>query len=307
MLFLCTLLLYGCAEDKEEIVPSGPTEKPSVELLAVHIDGYQAILTGKVSKDGGAPIVETGFCYNLSVDGVPSLTNAKSKKVIVTYSPGGEFSKVLKLHPEQEYQFVFYAINSNGITYADVRTAQTAEKNIQMLLPGIYTVSKQFSYLSGNIKDYNVEIKNENGKFYIHGLLCAPLGAPSTMSKLELQVTENNDSENWGYDITLPFQQSGLIVNFQDSKYPTLLVNGAWLLSETESSFDVKGSVTYNEGVEINLSTGYGLVMCDPLTHEIKLDRNYPPVELVLGPSSYPGTSDEYPRPDCIFFKQVAE
>lgn len=307
MLFLCTILLYGCADDKEEIVQTKPTEKPAVGPLSVQIEGYQASLSAKVISDGGSGIRETGFCYNFSEDGVPSLENVKSRKVILTYVPGGELSKVLKLHPEKEYQFVFYALNEKGTSYAEVITAKTPAKDIQLLLPGTYTVSKQVSYLSGDIKDYNVQIKNENGKYFIYGLLCEPLGASASLSKMELLVTEDKESTQWNYNLVIPYQQSGLQVNFQNSKYPTLLVNGAWLLNNEERSFDVQGTLTYDEGVQINITTGYGLVMCDPLTHEIKLDKNYPPVELIIGPATYPGDSEEYPRPDCKLLRKIAE
>ena len=307
MLFLCSLLLYGCSDDKEDVVITEPTEKPAVEFLTVQIDGYQTTLTAKITSDGGAGIQETGFCYNLSDDGEPSLENVKSEKRIVTYSPGKDYTKVLNLHPEKNYSVVFYAINRNGITYTEAKSFNMPEKDIDLLLPGTYLASKQVSYLSGNIKDYNVQIKNEDGKYFIYGLSCEPLGVSAALSKLELIVEKNNESAEWSYTLTIPYQLTGLNVNFQNNKYPVLLVNGAWLFNDAEPSFDVKGSILYSDAVEVNMTTGYGLVMCDPLTHEIKLDTNYPPVEVVLGPSSYPGDSDQYPRPDCKLIRVIAD
>lgn len=306
MLFFCSLILYGCGEDAKEPKPIVETQKPEVEFSQLDLKNYEVIAKAKVLNNGGDGIKETGFCYNTKSEGIPSLENSKSHKVLVTYSPEQDLETLIKLHPETEYEIVFYAINEKGITYSDIKPIHTGVKDIDLLLPGIYRVTDNTSYFGGSVKDYNIEIVFEDGEYVMYGLMCEPLKAPFKSTRLLIELTKIEGNE-WKYEFTIPYQLSGLNVKFENVTYPTLVVNGGWLLSDNVSSFDIKGELIYNESLEINLSTGYGLVMCDPITHEIKLDNHYPPVELVLGKNTYPGNSEQYPRPDCLLIRKIVE
>lgn len=307
MLFFCALILYGCGEDTVEnskIDPPKDATTATVSLTEAKLTGYRVDAKAAIQDDGGSGIIEVGYLYNLSGGEKPSLDNPKSKKKVLYHVGNTEFAVSFNLLPRYDYDICFYAKNGVGVAYSEVEKVTSSPKDIELLLPGRYKVVTHTSYLNGVYPTYEVKIEEENGEYFIKGLMCDPFGLSADKTKLKIEYLYSTEGNQfWNYTIRIPYQQSGLNVNFSGQSYPTLLVNGAWMLSEESNDFDIEGYLYYTESAKeeviIDLYGGYGLVMCDPITHEIKLDNHFPPVELVLGKNTYPGDSENYPRPAC--------
>lgn len=307
MLFFCTFILYGCGDGIDEntkIDPPKGSTIPKVSITEAELTGYRVDVKSTIINNGGSGIVEVGYLYNLSGREAPSLENPKSKKKVLYHIGSTEFAESFNLLPRYDYDICFYAKNGVGVAYSEIERVTSPYMDINLLLPGRYKVLTHTSYLNGVYPTYEVKIEEENGEYFIYGLMCTPLGLSSDKTKLKIEYlysTEGN--EFWNYTIRIPYQKSGLNVDFYEQTYPTALVNGSWIMNENSNDLDIEGYLYYyereKEEVVIELKGGYGLVMCDPITHEIKLDNHFPPVELVLGKNTYPGDSDQYPRPDC--------
>jgi len=99
---------------------SSPTVTSSA---ATSISATNAILNGNVTSDGGTTVLERGFCYKTSA-GVTIADN----NTIVAGSTGAFSTNLTTLSANQQYYFVAYATNSQGITLSAEQNFWTLAK-----------------------------------------------------------------------------------------------------------------------------------------------------------------------------------
>jgi len=90
---------------------------------ATSIGATNAILNGNVTIDGGTTILERGFCYKTSA-GVTIADN----KTIVSGTTGAFSTNLTTLSANQQYYFVAYATNAQGITLSAEQNFWTLAK-----------------------------------------------------------------------------------------------------------------------------------------------------------------------------------
>lgn len=88
---------------------------PSVSYTNVsNIHTTYARIRASIQNDGGAPILEKGFCWILATEGEPTVENSK----IVITTEGNDMEYLLEgLSPNTSYRVRAYARNEKGISY----------------------------------------------------------------------------------------------------------------------------------------------------------------------------------------------
>lgn len=98
-----------------------PLKMPSIVTSEVsEILSSGARLNGAVTKDGGKPVTDRGFCYSLK-----SSPTVKDNKVSVGTGLGTFTKTIEKLNYATTYYVRAYATNENGIAYGDEKNFKT--------------------------------------------------------------------------------------------------------------------------------------------------------------------------------------
>lgn len=160
--FLCFItILASCAtDDSPEQIEN---EDPESEVLATvttfpaeEIKSTSAKFWGKVTDDGGEPILERGFCWSLSRE--PTLEDFNISTEV--FPNGNYMAEVNDLNRATTYYFRAYATNRFGTAYGEEQVLNTLDNYL------LFTADRIVPHTVHNIKDkiiYLFTYKYTNG------------------------------------------------------------------------------------------------------------------------------------------------
>jgi uncharacterized protein (TIGR02145 family) len=152
IIFLFVFLLSACRKEKQ-IPPVISTTK------VTEISYTTAISGGKVTNEGGTPVLSKGICW--SVNAEPTMADNKTTEEIKTK----EFSSTItQLNPDTKYYARAYASNIAGIGYGNVVSFLTKKTGIPILTTtAISSITGSSAISGGNISDDSGSLVTENG------------------------------------------------------------------------------------------------------------------------------------------------
>lgn len=155
--------IYG---NTVEFITSATQTSPTVILNPVtNISQTTAVISGKISNNGGTSVTEQGFIYNTK--GNPKITEPSDTKVIANVDANGSFSANLTgLNQGIVYYFKAYAINNLGATNAGysneiILKTQIPAQPIKLTTsaPSASNITETSALLRGLISEDGGEIK----------------------------------------------------------------------------------------------------------------------------------------------------
>lgn len=132
IVFALLFSFYGCSSDEDEQQESKtPTFKSfdgtfSPLSSGEYVDGVwhnEVGCSAIILDNGGAPIIEYGFCWVKNTTDTPSIENGE-KIVVGTNDFTGSYNVKLLVELYKNYNVRAYAINSFGVSYDNVKLAR---------------------------------------------------------------------------------------------------------------------------------------------------------------------------------------
>lgn len=208
VILVVTLLFTGCKKDEVKTIPSIST------LSVTNYKGITATSGGRITDDGGSPIMEQGICWGKS--STPTIADSVTK----CSSGGEEYTCELRnLEPNSTYYVRAYAINAIGIAYGYSSQVKTVELSVSSIA-GITSISNTsvaccYGYYEATGKEYG---------------LCWSTSANPTVADSYRSITKGEDlrwivveglANNTTYHIRGYTRQDGAVVYGKDTTFTT--------------------------------------------------------------------------------------
>ncbi len=139
-----------------------PLQLPSVITTDVSgIESTSVIFNGAVTKDGGKPVTERGFCYSLK----PQPT-VKDQKIAVGTGTGAFTKPVEKLNYGTTYYLRAYATNENGTAYGNEKEFKTLAVLAHVVTDELNNIDSSSVSIYGNVLSDGKGTVTERGFCY---------------------------------------------------------------------------------------------------------------------------------------------
>lgn len=133
IIFALLFSFYGCSSDEDEPQESQlPTFKSfqgtfsPISGNGEYVDGVwhsEVTCSATILDNGGASIIEYGFCWVKNATDTPSTENGE-KIIVGTDDFTGNYNAKLLVELYKNYNVRAYAINSLGVSYDDMKLAR---------------------------------------------------------------------------------------------------------------------------------------------------------------------------------------
>lgn len=154
---VCTIILYSCSKNTDELSPPPAAGYPTITTSAVSsVGAVNAVSGGTVTSDGGATVTARGVVWDINSN--PTLATAS--KTVDGTGTGSFTSYITGLLPNTLYYIRAYATNQKGTVYGDLKSFVTLPApgipgDNDPLLPGnptnaLASVSFPENYLKDN-------------------------------------------------------------------------------------------------------------------------------------------------------------
>lgn len=123
LLAVCTVFLYSCSKNTDDLTPPNPSASlPTLSTAATtSIGSASAISGGTITSDGGAGVTARGVVWDINSN--PTLATAS--KTIDGTGTGSFTSYITGLLPNTIYYVRAYATNQKGTAYGELRSFVT--------------------------------------------------------------------------------------------------------------------------------------------------------------------------------------
>jgi len=162
---------------------------------AENVTSYTAEFDAEITDDGGAQIVQNGFCYIKGTDALPDTIN-NNLQVAVTDVFFGAIAE--NLEPGTTYTVRAYAVNIAGINYSDTIRIKTPP-----VLPDVVTIEYEEVTLNSSVLRGKVQY-NGGTQILEYGFVWSTNSDPT----IEDNIVSSNDGSE-GFDETITGLEPG--------------------------------------------------------------------------------------------------
>ena len=150
-------------------------------VSASSVGSVRAVVTGKISSDGGFPITECGICYS-STNKKPTISDA----VVTSSATSGQYNcELTNLTPSTKYYARAYAKNENGLEYDYTSINFTTTNG----MPAI-KISQQPTYSGNSATVYGLITSDGGANIVRYGVVISRTNSQPSIENNEGSIDE---------------------------------------------------------------------------------------------------------------------